>query len=742
MSGFPQQTPDPTGQMPQWQDPAAAAGAGGLRFTPVDPIRILKQYKIILIAALVAGALLGGGLTVVLSYTSPRFTSPALLEVKGPLANPMMVGSGALTTTRRDDLDTFKATQAFFMTSPEILRPVLQRKDVKNTTWAAQYETPEERLKEFEDIISVSPLREAAMIRVSVTTGSPQEATVLCNALVDQYLTTIERINRDQESRVGSIFTTRRNELQADIDRRKLLAKELMTPSEEGSVKQRLEELSAVMAGLLREREEVTQELQAAKFAYDAMVLAKEDQSIDYSPSDYQMVNTDPAVRQTDMRIRLLQEDLKVSLERFGPNHRSVREVERRITAAQLLREQQVEEFLRQFKEAQFNELSNAVNSMSAQIVDIQRRIEEVRTRHLDFARRVQEFDTNQEELKERREELARYKDLLDSIAVIRQDPRANRVELRSRAEFPLEPSFPRLRVMVPLVTFLSLALVGGIVFLRELLDQRIKSPSCVGLLPRADLLGVIPRSDEDPSGDHPIERSVVSRPDSLIAETFRQLRTEVVNRMNRRGFKTLMLVGSQPGGGVSSIAANLAAGLAMNDRRILLIDANFRQPGLQRIFGFEGGPGLSELLTNGVTSEQVVRPTEVSGLDVITIGQAGNAALERLESLAFSNLLAEMAQRYDMILIDAAPMSVVGDSLLLAGRVDAVMLVVRAINEKRGVVSRIMRQLEKARAELIGLVLNGVRSSAGGYFKRNYRVYYEYQKGRTPMPPRKKMKT
>lgn len=735
MSGFPQQSPGQAGPTP------SSAGGGGMRFTPIDPIRILKQYKIILILTVIVGGFLGGILTFVLLKVAPQYTSPALLEVKGSLANPMAVGGGAIGIGQVKDLETFKATQAFFITSPEILRPVLLRNDVKSTQWYGKYNTPDERYEALEDIVSVAPLREAAMIQVSVTTGSKGEAQALCNAVVDQYLTITERINRDQEGRVGTIFTSRRNDLQADVERLRRQANEQMTPSEIGSVKQRLDEVAAVMAGIIREREETAQMLQAAEFALNAMITAQQDQSIDYTPSDYQIVNNDPAVRQTDARIRMLREELRVSGERFGPEHRSVLDIKRRIAAVEQEREKQIAELLRQYKEAQLSELQNSVQSMRSQMVDIQKRAEGIRTQYMELTRRVQQYDAIQQELERRLEELSRYEDSLATIQLLRQDPRANRVVLRSQAERPLAPSFPRFTVMVPMVTFLSIMLVGGFIFLRELLDQRIKGPSCIGLLPHADLLGVIPRSDEDPSGDHPIEKTVAGRPDSLMAETFRQLRTEVVNRMNRRGYKTLMLVGSQPGGGVSSVAVNLAASLAMNDRRVLLIDANFRQPALRQMFALDTGPGLGDLLTGNAQADQIVRPTSIDGLDVVTIGEAGNAALERLESLAFSNLLADMAQRYDMILIDAAPMSVVGDSRLLAGRVDAVMMVIRAMSEKRGMVTRMIRQLDHARAELIGLVLNGVRSSAGGYFRRNYRVYYEYQKAKRPSSPRRKQR-
>ncbi|HYE01683.1 MAG TPA: hypothetical protein VD963_00470, partial [Phycisphaerales bacterium] len=101
----------------------------------------------------------------------------------------------------------------------------------------------------------------------------------------------------------------------------------------------------------------------------------------------------------------------------------------------------------------------------------------------------------------------------------------------------------------------------------------------------------------------------------------------------------------------------------------------------------------------------------------------------ERLSTSAMGSVLGELKSKFDLVILDVAPAIVSGDGLVLATRCDAVALVVRAGSEKRGLVARLMAQFGDSRAELLGVILSAVRSSAGGYFKRNIRATHEYQK-------------
>lgn len=101
------------------------------------------------------------------------------------------------------------------------------------------------------------------------------------------------------------------------------------------------------------------------------------------------------------------------------------------------------------------------------------------------------------------------------------------------------------------------------------------------------------------------------------------------------------------------------------------------------------------------------------------------------LESQAMRGVLKWMSERYDVVLIDAPPVLLSGEGASLAGRVDAVAIVVRAMRDHRGAVARAVRLIESQGASVLGVVLNRARPTAGGYFRENFEAYYRYTRPR-----------
>jgi capsular exopolysaccharide synthesis family protein len=205
-------------------------------------------------------------------------------------------------------------------------------------------------------------------------------------------------------------------------------------------------------------------------------------------------------------------------------------------------------------------------------------------------------------------------------------------------------------------------------------------------------------------------------------------VRAPLVKKMDTEGLKSVLVLAGMPGSGATTVACNLALACAGSDDRVLIIDANVRRPAMHRVFGISDPLGLADCLAGQTTLAEAVRPSGVPNLSVLTAGSAGNRLMpERLSTESMSRLLAEASTKYDRIFIDCPPAIVSGDGLALANRCDAVVMVVRALNEKRGLVNRIRMQLSESRAELLGVVVNAVKSSAGGYFKRNIQATHEY---------------
>ena len=310
---------------------------------------------------------------------------------------------------------------------------------------------------------------------------------------------------------------------------------------------------------------------------------------------------------------------------------------------------------------------------------------------------------------------------------------KADRPEAEDRIRMIQSPTvaeltFPNYPVTIVGMGFLFTAVSGGMVFLKEMLDQRVKSPADLRLVPDATLLGVLPAATEDPTGPESIEGIVQKDPAGLLAESFRQVRTEILARMDRRGYKSLLVVGTQAECGTSAVVSNLASSITFQDRMVVIIDANFRRPGQCKLFGTGTTPGLAEVLRGDATLEEALVHNGDPKLDLLPAGDGSHTPPEVLESQAFRDLLNKLEEEYDVVLIDAPPALVAADARLLTKQTDAVTMVVRAKHEKRGTIGRMLTQLQGQRADLLGVILNGVQSSAGGYFRKNYQAFYRYR--------------
>lgn len=709
--------------------PAGFPGQPGVpqstRFTPIDPIRVLKQYMWWLIAALIVGIGLGVGLYFVLLQVSPYYTALAQVRVTPEMREIMGVGGGG---TNERMLEMFKLTHAHMIGSDGMLRDAMDTPEVRRTQWYQQFGADnQERLLEMQDIVSIVPIRNTELIEVRVTISDAEESVTICNALATTYVSKINRATRDEGGQRVQLLRDRFTDLQADVDRLQNQSVQIATDNELAVLQYRFDEVGFQLQQTLQQYNELIAALEMTRFTYQTMVEAKQRGDFDFTPEDRQTVEMDPSIKNRLDRIVYLQEELRVAVERFGPNHRSVKDLERRVDATRVEMERERRRLLNNLQDYKISQMANQVAALEAQVASLNETLTELREQKRELNARLADYQMIQSELETKEEELQRIALLLEDMDLYTRDPMSDRVRVEALAQRPDEPSFPDPVVMVPGVTLLMLLLVGGVAFLKELLDQRIKSPSCVKMLPSAELCGVIPDAEEDPSGDASIELVVSRSPGSVLTEAFRQLRTEVVGRINSKGHKTLLIAGAQAGGGATSVAVNLAASMAINGRKVVLVDANFRVPGLHDAFGLPDQPGFGDVLRGSSELDRVIQQTPVEGLDMVPIGHGQQDVVESLESPTCQKTLAALGERYDVVIIDAPPVGVVSDSRVLAGYADACMMVVKAMVDKRGMVSRLVRQLRDTRAEFLGLVINGVRSSAGGYYRRSYREYYTY---------------
>jgi capsular exopolysaccharide synthesis family protein len=223
------------------------------------------------------------------------------------------------------------------------------------------------------------------------------------------------------------------------------------------------------------------------------------------------------------------------------------------------------------------------------------------------------------------------------------------------------------------------------------------------------------------PSGRVPI-LECVNDPNSLVGEELRLLRARVMDICRQRRFKCLALTSALPGEGKSTLSLGLAAALARQpDKRVLLVEADLRRPSLSKSLGLAPASGLSEWL-HGYLDHVPVRIVSPDGFQLLV---AGRAPLERPEVLASPRMEAFLGAArglYDVVIIDGVPLLPVADATLFQDLVDGFLLVVRSRQTPREAIQRGLARLRADR--IVGLVLNDFREVIRTYESQAYTKY------------------
>jgi capsular exopolysaccharide synthesis family protein len=216
-------------------------------------------------------------------------------------------------------------------------------------------------------------------------------------------------------------------------------------------------------------------------------------------------------------------------------------------------------------------------------------------------------------------------------------------------------------------------------------------------------------------------------KPSSSAAESFRNLRTALQLRPGGEPPKTIVVTSSSPSEGKTLTAISCAVVLAQQGAKVLLVDADLRQPSIHAAFKVGREPGLSSILTANSAAKQVITPSKVfANLSILPAGPACAYPAEMLASSGMLEQLARWRTQYDHIVLDTPPVCMFTDAVVLGSRADAVVLVVRAGVTTGYAVRHTRDLLQRANVDIAGLVLNG----ADARYERSYYRAYGYRFG------------
>jgi capsular exopolysaccharide synthesis family protein len=297
-------------------------------------------------------------------------------------------------------------------------------------------------------------------------------------------------------------------------------------------------------------------------------------------------------------------------------------------------------------------------------------------------------------------------------------------------AAVPIKPSSPSLPVVLALGLLAGLAVGVGGALTRDTLDTSVKSPEQLRQATADDhnvegapILGTIAYDSQIP--EHPL--TLHEKPQSPWAEAFRQLRTNLQFVNIDSPPKVILVTSSMPGEGKTTTVANLAIAFGAADRRTLVIEGDLRRPNLVELLGLDNSAGLTSVLSSRASLDQVIQPWRNRSFDVLASGPLPPNPSELLSSKHMAQLLADLRERYDVILIDAPPLLPVTDAAAVAPATDGAILICRYKQTSRHQVTAATVALGAVSVPVLGTVFTMVPSSGPRAYAQ-YNAYYRAQ--------------
>lgn len=598
----------------------------------------------------------------------------------------------------------FYRTQESLLRSPSLIQEVLRNAP---EPMVAEYRRSPDPVKEFLKDLDVEKTESSYIMKVGLTDRDPVKATTLVNMLVTRYLHDASRRLRELKS-----------------DTLEVLSKETLP-----AIRQRFDEAERAL-------QQFQERTGFADFEVEFAAKVENRRRMDARLSEIRLRAIKLAADTNALRSYAADGVSGLHHEAFHATRTLETLGNRR---AELLDEQARQTGVLKEKHPRAVEVRNELARVEAQIRDsvqgtlgsFEKNLESIREEEKKIAAEKARIEEDMGQARRRLTEfnrldaeLATSKDLYNSYLRKHSETRATSaggqagVRIVDPATVPAEP-YKKPNWILGLGAVLGLALAAAAVSIAELLDDRLATAEEIGLALGVPVIGEIPK----PAADPPTSLLADEEADAPVFEAYRNLRARLVTRLEDVSHGKIILVTSpEAGEGKSTVAANLARVLAMEDQRVLLFDAELRWPCMKGLLGDPRGRGLEELLRGEVDLQEAVQRSRIPGVDVLGADTGLLRAPEMAGSLRFQAALRAARGLYDFVVIDSAPVTLVSDTALVARRSDATVLVVRQGQSSRGAALSARKRLLEMGAPLMGAVVLGTPVPENFYGYQNRR--------------------
>jgi capsular exopolysaccharide synthesis family protein len=272
---------------------------------------------------------------------------------------------------------------------------------------------------------------------------------------------------------------------------------------------------------------------------------------------------------------------------------------------------------------------------------------------------------------------------------------------------------------------FLGIFIPLAYIVLRQLINNKITTPDELEHLSSKPIIGHIIHSPKE------VANIIANHPRSVIAETFRRVRTRLEYLTAEAQTPVIAVSSSMPGEGKTFCALNLAAVFAYSGKKTILLGFDMRKPGLNKIFDLNGNNGLSHYFIGKATIDEITYSGHQENLEIIPSGVIPPNPSELISSHKTDELINELKNKYDIIILDTPPMGIVADPILLARKADTLVFLVRQNFTIKEAFIQTLNHIEDEGIKSVGVLFNDLKVKQGRKgLKYGYGYGYRYGYG------------
>lgn len=558
--------------------------------------------------------------------------------------------------------------------------------------------------------LTVQPIANSRITAISFLSANPEFSALVANTYANAYLEETLNIKMEATRRNLAWMTKKAEAEQEKLEKRETELQSYMKDNDLVALEDRVAIVPQKLAQLGREL--VTAEARRKELSLLYNRVNRVSNNLDAAETVLS-INEGGTLQVLRAQILQSEQNIMEMSSKYGSKHPTMIKAIGDLNILKDKRRQEIKRLIQKVRD-QFELARDNEYSLRMQLETAKAEAMTVNEKFVQYSTLKREIDTNRQ-LYDRL--LAKIKD-----HNITGETQPVNLWIVEEARVPSRPAKPW--VSVNIILGLAVGLFGALLgaFLIDYMDNTVKSPDDIEDILGVALLGVVPQVKKK---DGEIAGIVTNDPNSNVTESYSHLRTSLQLSSADHPPRSILVTSSLANEGKTTTSINLALSIAKAESRVLLMDADLRNPHIHKFFKLKNQVGLSSYLA-GKTDDYFLQKGPVPRLSIITSGPIPPNPAELIGSQRFKSLMGRLLNSYDYIICDSPPVLSVTDPRVLSQLFDGVLLISRAAQTPCPIIEKGVRHLNDVNAQILGLVLNGLDTSQDPEYYPGY--YYGYK--------------